>query len=546
METKPPPLSVLPSGDYYFDDGDVVVQVESTLFRIHAYHLRRTTSFFDERLEPRKGVLGAGASQDLSRIVLEDVTVEAFRDLLWFFYESAYNQRDAPCLKDKWERIFSLALTYQMLPVLRAASSVLDGLGLLDEVRKVVLCATLGVSSRTTFGAAGALKMIILRTRPLSDVESRLLGLGATVAVSRAREQALISSCADSSPSCPSCGREAICYRGMHICHRRSKGSGECKHHYRRCPNAGSYMTKASIQAMLDLVAPYAGIYILRRASEPYHQIGVAHLQVLQIGGRIFFLHSYHLRRASKVFRTMFTLPAEQSCPEGATQDRPIQLQFTNNVAFANLMWFFYRYPYKWQVATAHGNYGCSFFRSRTSAVDDDDVHNWESILIIADRFDMEDVIQTALYNLGKMNALEDVRKISLSDRYTIDPEWAFDAFRRLCIRPDPLTMTEVLSLQPSTTARLFIAREDLMLRTVKRTRDSLRLVSDLNACRLDPVLIGILLDSVVRGRHRRCCSQKLCKNALRQVHVGTRSYSATTASQLFHSSIPELPLNST
>ena len=62
------------------------------MFRIHAYHLRRTTSFFDERLEPFKGILGAGASEDLSTIVLEDVKVEGFRDLLWFFYESAYNQ----------------------------------------------------------------------------------------------------------------------------------------------------------------------------------------------------------------------------------------------------------------------------------------------------------------------------------------------------------------------------------------------------------------------------------------------------------------------
>ncbi|KAL1720356.1 hypothetical protein EV715DRAFT_197082 [Schizophyllum commune] len=471
METKPPHLSVLPSADYYFDDGDVVVRVECTLFRIHAYHLRRTTSFFDERLEPCKGILGAGASEDLSTIVLEDVKVEGFRDLLWFFYESAYNQ-DAPCLKDKWKRIFFMALTYRMLPVLRAASSALDGLGAFDEVRKVVLCATLGVSSRTTFGAAGALKLIILRDRPLSDAESRLLGLGATVAVSRAREQALISSCADSSPSCPSCGRDALCYRGVHICHRRSKGSGECKHHHRRCPNAGAFMTEASVQAMLDLVSPYAG--------------------------RIFLLHRYHLRRASKVFKAMFLLPAEQSCPEGATQDRPIRLQFTDGIAFANLMWFFYRYPYVW-----------------TSALDEDNAHNWESILELADRFDMDDVIQTALYNLGKMNALEDVRKISLSDRYTVDPEWAFDAFRRLCIRPDPLTMTEVQSLQPSTTARLFIAREDLMLRTVKRTRASL--VSVLNARQLHSIIIAIL-DSIVRGRHRRRCTQALCKDTLRHV----------------------------
>ena len=166
-------------------------------------------------------------------------------------------------------------------------------------------------------------------------------------------------------------------------------------------------------------------------------------------------------------------------------------------------------------MAITHRNHACLFFCHRTSALDEDNAHNWESILELADRFDMDDVIQTALYNLGKMNALEDVRKISLSDRYTVDPEWAFDAFRRLCIRPDPLTMTEVQSLQPSTTARLFIAREDLMLRTVKRTRASL--VSVLNARQLHTIIIAIL-DSIVRGRHRRRCTQALCKNALRHV----------------------------
>ena len=142
-------------------------------------------------------------------------------------------------------------------------------------------------------------------------------------------------------------------------------------------------MTEASVQAMLDLVLPYAGMWHItsvqltlltlppigfaegQASSEsrfgvnegdtycdvrpaPNIKLTLPHLQELQVGGRIFLLHRYHLRRASKVFKAMFLLPAEQSCPEGATQDRPIRLQFTDGIAFANLMWFFYRYPYVW------------------------------------------------------------------------------------------------------------------------------------------------------------------------------------------------------
>ncbi|KAI4519309.1 hypothetical protein K525DRAFT_206389 [Schizophyllum commune Loenen D] len=77
---------------YSYDDGDIVfvpsdvllTQVEATPYRVHSFHLQRATAHFDKDLQAfREG--------DGKPITLEDVKRTDFENLLWFFYESAYN-----------------------------------------------------------------------------------------------------------------------------------------------------------------------------------------------------------------------------------------------------------------------------------------------------------------------------------------------------------------------------------------------------------------------------------------------------------------------
>uniref|UniRef100_D8PL40 Expressed protein n=1 Tax=Schizophyllum commune (strain H4-8 / FGSC 9210) TaxID=578458 RepID=D8PL40_SCHCM len=71
---------------YSFGDGDVVfelMQVESTPYRIHSFHLQRATRYFDRDIQERN-------EGDTKPIILEDAKRADFENLLWFFYESSY------------------------------------------------------------------------------------------------------------------------------------------------------------------------------------------------------------------------------------------------------------------------------------------------------------------------------------------------------------------------------------------------------------------------------------------------------------------------
>ena len=63
-------------------------QVENTLFRFHAYHLQRSTTYFDDLLAMTPPPpLEDDDAGDCS-ISLDDVKASDFQALLWFYYES--------------------------------------------------------------------------------------------------------------------------------------------------------------------------------------------------------------------------------------------------------------------------------------------------------------------------------------------------------------------------------------------------------------------------------------------------------------------------
>ncbi|KAF8148984.1 hypothetical protein K438DRAFT_1779479 [Mycena galopus ATCC 62051] len=74
--------------DYYFDDGDLIILAENTLFRVHKFLLSRDSSMFKDMFIIPGGSSAAersDGSSDETPLSVSD-TVEAFRALLWVLY----------------------------------------------------------------------------------------------------------------------------------------------------------------------------------------------------------------------------------------------------------------------------------------------------------------------------------------------------------------------------------------------------------------------------------------------------------------------------
>ena len=65
----------------------------------------------------------------------------------------------------------------------------------------------------------------------------------------------------------------------------------------------------------------------------------------------MFAVHSYHLKKASQVFRDMLDLPREGITSEGRSREHPIILNISPH-AFESFLWFLYCSAYEWFVCS--------------------------------------------------------------------------------------------------------------------------------------------------------------------------------------------------
>ncbi|TRM65053.1 hypothetical protein BD626DRAFT_490743 [Schizophyllum amplum] len=424
----------------YVEGGDIIVQAGTTLFCLHAFHLRRSTSFFSEQLSKAIFEVPGAAKNDHAPLVLDDVQAEDFKAMMWFFYDSKYEWSDTPnktsATVASWESILLLAKKWNMRQVARVACHALGRVVVLDDIRKISLCLNhkLGNSWMSS-----SLDAVVARVEPLSADEIRLIGIDAAAKLSGTREASLRlkkKSCA--AHTCPGqCGSPAYCYGSTHVC-RRARD-----HHSIPCPV--TVIPLSSIRTLVARLDFFEGREPKDAASEAQslRQADYGGDVYFEIQGRIFRLHSYHLKRTSNVFAVMFSLPPTDGVPkEGFTEHHPVKLDIRAS-DFENLLHFFYDSAYEW-----------------LPTIDPSATPMWESILHLADMFDMDEVQKVALYALGLDGALSDARKIALCVRYSIDRSWASAAFTRLCTRRAALTAKEITELQPNTLAAICTARE--------------------------------------------------------------------------------------
>ncbi|KAL1720936.1 hypothetical protein EV715DRAFT_288858 [Schizophyllum commune] len=336
---------------YSFGDGDIIFVVESTPYRVHSFHLQRATGYFDNDIQERR-------QGDNKPIILEDVKRLDFENLLWFFYESAYQWHGLvdDSLRDQWESILLLADKFEMRQVAIVASHALDRMGVLDDIRKISLCVK---HVRDKDWALEALIRIVDRDQPLSQEEGLQLGVSMTIVIAAARDSV---------------------YKG-------------------KLPSV--------------------------------------------IEGKSYRLHSYHLSRASKVFADMYLLP--KPATDTHTQEESAIILDVKAADFWNLIWFFYDSPYEWTPTIPYPSISQA---------------KWESVLRLADMFDMDEVAQVATYALDRCGTLSDMRKIALCVRHQIPRKWALEALKNVCSRAEVISVEEAKEMGVVMMALVAQARE--------------------------------------------------------------------------------------
>ncbi|KII86835.1 hypothetical protein PLICRDRAFT_113856 [Plicaturopsis crispa FD-325 SS-3] len=169
---------------YYLRGGDMTVNIENTIFRVHSYFFDVDSAFFRELLNSVSPGASPQGTSDRNAFKLQNVTVEEFALLLWVFYNRSYSEYEAPV--DDWVAILRLANEWQFVEVKRLAIRKLEKLDL-DPVQKIVLYRAHNIDSSYLVDAFSALcrRDTLL---PLSDCEK--LGMPTFLQISEARERA--------------------------------------------------------------------------------------------------------------------------------------------------------------------------------------------------------------------------------------------------------------------------------------------------------------------------------------------------------------------
>ncbi|KAL1662877.1 hypothetical protein GGF50DRAFT_128364 [Schizophyllum commune] len=461
------------SEEYYVEGGDIVVQVENTLFRLHGFHLKRATTFFEDFFKATVWDAQSRLGQDdSSPLIIDKLKAKDFEALMWFFYRSAYSWSDSPdpSHTQTWEFILHCAETLQMTQLCRVASHALNRANALSDIRKVTLCA------KHRLGSAWAkeeIKKVITRDDALSADEVHALGVDVAVLLNVSREKLLrgprlYPQCGSAKCTSTSCAATVTCSKGVHLC-----TANYCSFRLspRSCPKSPELDPTAveAVASAIDLpkgadMIPLLRLSTLHLTEGPDSDENFAALRTfgkgythggdvfIKVGDQLFYLHRYHLCAASPVFAGLFSLPTEDQSVEGMTMDTPIKLEGVKASDFESLLYFFYDSAYEW-----------------LPNVDPKSIHMWESILHLADKFVMDNVKAVALHALGRKGALGDAHKLALCVRYNIDKTWAKDAFKQICSRGQSLRDEELEILPPKMAGAVSRAREALLWKSAQR-----------------------------------------------------------------------------
>ncbi|KAH9067765.1 hypothetical protein EDB87DRAFT_37252 [Lactarius vividus] len=172
---------------YYIHGGDVVFNVDNTLFRVHRYFFIRDSLWFQNKLPYPlpPGEITEGSSDNFP-LTLVDISKIEFEHFLWVFYNPKYSLYDADV--DTWTSILKLAHRWEFIEVKALAVRRLERLkDAIAPLQKIVLYQMYDVDRNLLQTAYTALTV---RDGHITINEGRELGLQTALLLAQAREDA--------------------------------------------------------------------------------------------------------------------------------------------------------------------------------------------------------------------------------------------------------------------------------------------------------------------------------------------------------------------
>ncbi|KAF8508864.1 hypothetical protein BU17DRAFT_56511, partial [Hysterangium stoloniferum] len=162
---------------------------------------------------------------------------------------------------------------------------------------------------------------------------------------------------------------------------------------------------------------------------------------LLSVGDRLFRVPIYMLVESSPIFAAMFSLPqGSNDSVDGQSDKNPVRLEGIDPQAFKNILRLLY-----------------PLIPLLTAAFTTDE---WLSILHVAKKWDMDNIIDLAVNNLQDSERLsQPAVKVHFGRHYDHSP-WVMEGLTILCKRREPMTMVEAELLGLKDTVRIAMVRE--------------------------------------------------------------------------------------
>ncbi|KAG6843982.1 hypothetical protein H0H87_010962, partial [Tephrocybe sp. NHM501043] len=181
---KPELTQVQRNRRYYISGGDLYFLVKKQLFRVHRYFFERESRVFREQVQ--KPVVDGGpraGEEELTAIILEDVSVLAFETLLGVFYNPRYSLFEWTV--QQWTNILELTQKWEFQEVHNLAIRELEKHTQIPVVERIGLYQRFNVDQELLVNLYGQL---CSRPRAPTSEECEALGMKTTVLIFQARE----------------------------------------------------------------------------------------------------------------------------------------------------------------------------------------------------------------------------------------------------------------------------------------------------------------------------------------------------------------------
>ncbi|KAL0952880.1 hypothetical protein HGRIS_007099 [Hohenbuehelia grisea] len=190
--------------EYHIEDGNIILLVEKTLFKVHRHFLVTQSPVFKDMLgmpvsTEDEDVAVEGLSDD-NPITLPGDKADDFASLLWMFYNPSVTTYDASITR--WKGVLTLADKYQMDQLLRSSVRALGNIpNALSPIEKIALREKHNIEKEW---ALDAYYDICKRRTPPTAAEGCEIGARVWALINEAREE--VSVLRNAHAGCPAHG----------------------------------------------------------------------------------------------------------------------------------------------------------------------------------------------------------------------------------------------------------------------------------------------------------------------------------------------------